>query len=370
MRLLLLFVVAGLVAAPAAAQSPAPRRTEHVVLIVTDGLRWQEVFRGAEAALLTRVPGGVVDTSGVPRDFWRPTAEARRAALLPFLWGTVATRGVLYGDRDAGSVAQVVNPHKFSYPGYNEIFTGAFDRRITSNDHPDNPNETVFEWIAKQPAFTGRVAAVATWDAFRRILAAPRSGIPVYDGWDPPFARAAERTDRQRTIDELYRTSVKYWPGNAFDAPMHLAAKEILLRDRPRLLFVGYGETDEWAHIGRYDLTLQSARQVDAFIAELWALVQSLPEYRDRTTFIITTDHGRGSGPEDWKHHRFDVDGAEDIWIAVLGPDTPPLGARRGGPRVTQSQVAATVAALLGFDWRAVRPDAGAPLAEVLPSRR
>ena len=127
------------------------------------------------------------------------------------------------------------------------------------------------------------------------------------------------------------------------------------------MLFVGYGETDDWAHSGRYDLVLRSAHQVDAFIAELWLTMQRMPQYRGVTTFIITTDHGRGSGPTAWRDHGQDVAGAENIWIAMLGPDTPALGEMTSGT-VTQSQIAATVAALLGEDWTVANPRAGKPL--------
>ncbi|MBK6487353.1 MAG: hypothetical protein IPF98_10885 [Gemmatimonadetes bacterium] len=51
--------------------------------------------------------------------------------------------------------------------------------------------------------------------------------------------------------------------------------------------------------------------------------------------------------------------------MAVIGPDTPALGERNGIAPVTQSQVAATVAALLGEDWNARSPRAGRPLADV-----
>ena len=54
----------------------------------------------------------------------------------------------------------------------------------------------------------------------------------------------------------------------AFDAPMQLATKEYIRLKQPRVLFVGYGETDEWAHARRYDLTLRSAHAVDAFVAD------------------------------------------------------------------------------------------------------
>jgi bisphosphoglycerate-independent phosphoglycerate mutase (AlkP superfamily) len=128
------------------------------------------------------------------------------------------------------------------------------------------------------------------------------------------------------------------------------------------VLFVGYGETDWWAHVGHYDLVLESAHHMDASVRELWETMQAMPQYRDRTTFIITADHGRGSGLEEWKEHGVKQHGSEDIWFAVIGPDTAPLGERSGTPTVTQAQTAATVAALLGRDFQSAVPAAAAPL--------
>jgi len=124
-------------------------------------------------------------------------------------------------------------------------------------------------------------------------------------------------------------------------------------------LFVGYGETDAWAHSGRYDRVLRSARAVDDYIAELWRTLQSMPEYRGTTSMIITTDHGRGSVGNTWRDHGENVDGAENIWIAIIGPDTPALGERTASPRVTQSQIAGTLAALLGQEYAAGAPAIG-----------
>lgn len=334
----------------------------NVVLIVTDGLRWQEVFTGAERALLASKAGGVADTAGLRRDFWRDDVNERRAALMPFFWGTIGRDGQLFGNPGKGSVVRLTNTFKFSYPGYNEILTGVFDPAINSNEYPPNPNETVFEWLSSKPEFSGKVAAFATWDAFTRIFNAQRSGVVVRDGWTPPFAAEGARGEREQTIDEFYRTSVQYWPNNAFDAPMHLAAKEYIKTRTPRLIFIGYGETDEWAHAGRYDLVLRSAHQVDAFIADLWQTMQAMPEYRGNTAFIITTDHGRGRGNDGWQHHGRDVNGAENTWIALLGAGVPPLGERGPASTVTSNQIAATIAQLLGEDWVGRRPNAGRPL--------
>jgi hypothetical protein len=344
----------------------AAQRTENVVLIVSDGVRWQEVFRGAERRLISRT-GGVSDTTALLRDFWREDQAQRRAALMPFLWSTIAQQGQLFGNVDKGSVAHIVNTHKFSYPGYNELFTGWFDERINSNEYPPNPNVTVFEWLAKQPAFRDNVAAIATWDAFIRIFNRDRAGFFVAAGWDEPFTGELARDARRQVVNEFYRTSTRYWPTNAFDAPMHLAAKEYIRARTPRVMFVGYGETDEWAHGGRYDLMLRATRQFDAYLADLWSTMQAMPQYRNKTTFIITTDHGRGGDESGWRNHGASVQGAEHIWIAVIGPDTPPLGERANVGPVTQSQVAATIAELFGLGgaYRVSAPRAAGPIREL-----
>lgn len=49
--------------------------------------------------------------------------------------------------------------------------------------------------------------------------------------------------------------------------------------------------------------------------------------------------------------------GAENIWVAVMGPDVPALG-ERTAVEVTQSQIAATIAALVGEDFQTASPKA------------
>jgi len=46
----------------------------------------------------------------------------------------------VFGDRTEGSEVNNANPYKFSYPGYNEIFTGYPDPGVNSNDKIKNPN--------------------------------------------------------------------------------------------------------------------------------------------------------------------------------------------------------------------------------------
>jgi hypothetical protein len=354
------------IASTLSAQSAsAARRTRNVVLVVTDGVRWQEIFGGADSSLIfgdPRVVGG--DTAAIRQQFWRPTAAARRAALLPFLWSEVARGGQIFGNRAEGSSVSVTNGLKFSYPGYNEMLAGFSDPRIDRNDFGVNPNITVFEWLNRQSQLRGRVAAFATWDVFADIFARDRSGVYVHAGWEPPYA--APRDEADVLLNKLYATAYREWGNNAWDAFTHNVALRYLKRRRPRVVFVGYGETDEWQHAGRYDRLLRSAQAVDEYLRELWSFLQSNDEYRGRTTLIVTTDHGRGRTARDWSDHGREVDGAEEMWIAVIGPDTPALGERRAGANATQSQIAATVAALLGFDYRRAQPRAAPPIADVI----
>ena len=313
---------------------PAPvAPVQNVILVTTDGLRWQEVFRGADDAYLNREQG-VTDVAALAKDFGRGTPAERRAALLPFFWGTIAKEGQVFGNRDRKSDARLTNGMKFSYPGYNEILTGAPGPEIKSNDKVLNKNVTVLEWLNRGPAFAGRVAAACEWDRFPYIINSERSGVPV--------TGTAEH-----------------------DSETFEVALACLKEKKPRVFYVAFGETDEHAHERRYDLVLRSARAVDGYVRALWEATQAMPEYAGKTALLMTTDHGRGGDPEGWKDHGEKVAGAEFIWIAALGPGIRPLGERADIPEVTQSQVAATAAALLGEDYGAAFPKAGKPIGDV-----
>ena len=300
--------------------------------MVADGLRWQEVFRGADSLLLF----GSSDTPSAERArraFWSASRDQRRAALMPFVWETMAAQGRVLGDRDAGSVVRVTNAMWFSYPGYNEMLSGRPDPRIDRNDYGPNPNVTVFEWLSARAGFRGRVAVAGTWSTFRDIFNEDRSGLPIEVG----------DTDRET----------------------HGSAMALFRTLKPRALFVGFGETDDLAHKGRYDLVLDAAHRIDRAAGEFWAAAQAHPAYRGRTTLILVADHGRGRTPRDWTDHGPEIPGADETWLAVIGP-LASAGARDGAP-VTLSQVAATVAAAVGEDFASAARGIAPPV--FLPGR-
>jgi len=365
---LLLALLLGLAVAQPAPQagSSARHKTRAVVLIVSDGLRWQEIFTGADPLLMNSKNGGIWGKAeDLKRAYWRDDVNERRAELFPFLWGVVAKQGQLYGNQTKGSIAHVTNGYAFSYPGYNEMLTGAPDSRVNSNEFGPNPNVSVFEWLNTLPEFHDHVAVFATWAAFKDIFNVSRSHLDIHAGWDPPYT-GANLTSREELLDNLYLHATRLEEDDTYNSFLQQPLLDYVKSQKPRAMFVGYGETDNWAHSGRYDLVLESAHQFDHFVAELWKTMEEMPEYSGRTTFLITADHGRGSGPVEWKDHGKDEKGSENIWLAVIGPDTPPLGERTHIAPITQSQIAATIAALLGQDFRRASPRAAAPVSGIV----
>jgi len=330
-------------------------RAKNVVVITLDGFRWQEMFTGADREYFKRENGEV---SAGEKQFWRPTVEERRSALLPFIWTVVAARGQIFGDPSQQSRAHVTNGLWFSYPGYSEMFTGAADPRIDSNAKKPNPNVTVLEWLNTRPGFRGRIAAFGAWDVLPSILNVDRSGISVGSGFDLVHAG---KNDRGRAINQLASDLPPLWGYGPFDAPVVYAALESLRISRPRVMYIMLGETDEWAHRGDYEMYLDAAHRADRFISRVWETLQSSSAYAGKTTLLLTTDHGRGAGVADWMNHGREVPAAESTWIAALGPGVPPAGVRKT-MTVTTSQLAATIAGLLGEDFPAAKPDAAPPL--------
>ncbi len=361
LRLPLLLLFSALLLVPASADK---LKTKYVFLITTDGFRPEDLFTGADPELMNRDFGGVADTNSLAKEFWRDTPEERRKAMMPFFWGTVAQRGQVFGNFKLGSQARLTNGRKFSYPGYNEMLTGAPDPKIDSNAKKPNTNVTVLEWLHRKPAYHGKVAAFSAWDVVPFIINRDRAGFPVMGGWEPVPGK--KLNEREKLLNELISEMTRQNDAEVDDSLLFHAAYEHFLKHKPSVMMIGFLETDHWAHSGRYDFVLKSAKRVDGYIRKLWETVQSMPKYRDKTTFIITTDHGRGAAPVLWRNHGERVEGAENIWMAFMGPDTPAAGERRNTPPVTQGQIATTLAGFLGEDFRSFAPNAAPALNEVL----
>jgi hypothetical protein len=329
----------------------AQQKTENVVIITLDGFRWEEVFGGADSVLINDSTY-VRDTGSLKQQFWAATADERRKKLLPFFWTTIQTQGQLYGNRWKENRVNNANKYWFSYPGYNEIFTGYPDDSVNSNDKIWNKNENVLEFINHQSAYKNKVAVFATWDVFPYILNVQRSKIFVNADIDT----LKFNTPELKLINDMQLLTTKPL-GVRPDVFTYFAAREYLKSYKPKVLYIAFDETDDLAHAGMYDQYLRTAHAEDAMIADLWKTLQSLPEYKNKTAMILTCDHGRGDAvKEEWKHHGEKIKDAGQIWIAALGPDTPAKGEMMTQDLLYQRQIATTIAAILGLEFKPSHP--------------
>ncbi len=291
---------------------------EKIVLITLDGLRWQELFTGADSLLIDN-EDYVSNASSLKEKFWRETPIERRKALLPFIWNTIVETGTIHGNRKEGSKVNLTNGMVFSYPGYNEILTGeADDKHINSNDKINNPNVTILEKLNSSDTYEGEVAAFGSWDVFPYIINEQRSSVPVNAGFEK--VKGDELTEIEQFLNKVQPHTPSPWGSVRLDMFTHIYALEYMKREHPDIVYIAYGETDDFAHDGNYQAYLNSAHSTDAFLKELWNYTQHDPYYKGKTTFIVTTDHGRGTKPLDtWRSHGSDIAGADQVWLITYG---------------------------------------------------
>ena len=344
-------------------QEPRSAAGDNLLLITLDGARTQEMFGGLDAAILeaTLPKGGTLDAHPLYKRLHAETPEARRERLMPFFWRELMARhGSIAGNRRLGSVVSLTNTHRFSYPGYAEILLGeADDERIRSNDRIHNPYVTVLEELRSHLRLPpSRVAAFGSWEVFNEIVEHTPGALTVNAGYEP--YDSGEETTRQ--LSRLQFETPTPWNSVRHDVYTFGLAMAHLREHRPRVLYLALGETDDWAHDGRYDRVLETFTRTDDYLRQLWQWLQSQPDYRDRTHLLITTDHGRGRTPSDWRGHGAKVDGAEEVWMAFVSPAMSRRGEWRDHPPLRTAQAAATMARWLGLEWLTRRPGAAPPV--------
>ncbi len=346
----------------------------NLIVVTVDGLRWQDVFRGPQVEIANSKAATKEHTELMKQLLSQAPNEAR-STLMPFLWSTIAKQGVLIGNRDIGSNMSVSNKWNFSYPSYSEIFTGVTNPLINSNKKINNPEINFLEWLQNDRDYKN-LAAFGSWDVFPFIFNVDRSKLHVNAGFNS--AKGYTLTQKAKYLNEIQHQTPSPWSTVRLDTFTHNFALEYLKTNKPKVLIVSYGETDDFAHDGRYDQYIEAAHRTDKFIANLWAQLQSMPAYKDKTNLLIVTDHGRGSSLDDWQHHASKhsltgymkalkkdfpegIVGSEHIWMAAIGPDVKQIGQMKTQQELMQSQIAATALNLLNeipenFNKNAARP--------------
>lgn len=340
----------------------AAQKVNKVIWITIDGLRWQELYGGADSLLINEAKF-VSNKEELKKKYWKPDRKSRRGILFPFLWNTAVEKGVFLGNRFLGNKFELTNKVLLSYAGYNEILTGyPDDENIRDNSMVNNPNRTLLEVLNESPQFHNRIGVFGSWDVFPFILNENRSNLKVNAGYR--HSLRATPSQSELLLNKIQDEFPRRWGTVRFDTFTHNYALESLKNDKPLVTYIAYGETDDFAHEGHYDKYLESAHKTDGMIRELWNYVQSDPYYKDQTTFIITTDHGRGEAATEqntWKHHGSSIENSELTWFIAFGNRIKNLKEADSIDQYFANQIAATVAKLLKFRYD-LDAKIGAPL--------
>lgn len=310
--------------------------TENLIVITLDGLRWQEVF-GEEDVL--------------DRNY-------------------LSTVGNLYGDRNQGNLVNVANSRWISYPGYHEIFTG-IPTGINSNNPIPNPHKTVFEYVHEQPGFGNKnVQVIGMWTRMRELFRVSNVNSTF------PVLTPMQLNTENRVIDvipyfleqkdDIYSENFTEVKGeyeqmlptlNRFDGDvegellLYLIGRKSLEKIGPRLMYMQFAATDSRAHAGDWDGYIKAAKNNAIFIKDLINFTNTHPSYANKTTILITTDHGRGINSA-WKHHGSGIPSSDQTWFVLISPHTN-VGVVTESNQYHNEQFAQTMANILGLNYEA-----------------
>ena len=319
-----------------------------LVIITFDGLRWQELYCGADEDLVGN-SRFVKNPEALKEKYWRDTPEERRQALMPFIWSYAPQHGYMLGNRTKNSLMQVSNSMSFSYPGYREMFCGwADDARIDSNDPNPNPNVSVLEVVNQDPRYKGKVMMYSSWESIRFAVNNERGGFKASSAHEPSFTDS----DMSRLMQDVDAGIADGGFGDSerLDCITYGMAMETLKKEHPKVFYVGFGDTDEYAHGGAYDHYLEAIHWADLYIRRIVEACEADPYYKGKTTYILTCDHGRGNGAA-FRGHSASVRGANHTWFIAFGKDVPVVGETNNNGVFYTKQFAATIASILGVDF-------------------
>ncbi|MDQ3046252.1 MAG: alkaline phosphatase family protein [Bacteroidota bacterium] len=268
-------------------------QTQHVVVIVVDGARYSETWAEPSRQFIPR-----------------------RAALLG--------QGVLCSNfKNTGGT--------YTNAGHTAMCSGVY-QTINNNglEYPYNPSLFQF-WLKnfKRPA-------TEAW------VISSKDKLEVLSNCIDP-----EWKDKYRPMTDCGVNGLG--TGYRDDSTTFFKAKNVFTTHHPRLTLINFKEPDASGHAADSLKYLQGIMDTDEYVQQIWQLLQNDDFYKDKTTLIVTNDHGRHTPGhlDGFVSHGDDCEGCRKIEFFALGPDfkknyisqTP----------YEQIDMATTIATLLGF---------------------
>lgn len=246
---------------------PQPYKTKNVIVIVVDGPRYTETW-------------------GLPSRLLIPN----RAALL--------SEGVLCTNF-------YNNGHTFTNAGHTAVTTGVYQFIDNGgNEIPQNPS--IFQyWLEKTKKNSDQAWIVASKDKLS-ILSDCQ-----YSGWNGKYMPMTDCGNAG--------------PGTGYreDSITFYNAKNILSTNHPGLMLINFKEPDMAAHANDSAKYVQGIIDTDNYIRLMWEFIQIDPVYKNKTTLIVTNDHGRHTAGhlDGFVSHTDECEGCKHIEFFAVGPD-------------------------------------------------
>ncbi len=237
------------------------QRTQHTVIVVIDGPRYSETFGDSSHQYI------------------------------PHIWNTLRPQGTIY-------TSFYNNGKTETNPGHASILSGVW-QNIANDGSQRSFHPSLFEYYRKQKN-------------------APATDLWVALGKDKLNVLAASTHSE---YGEQYTASVRSSAVAADDGLAFDNLKYLLQQYKPKIAIANIPRTDIEGHANNWDNYLASIRYADSMCVVLWNVIQSDPVLKNKTTMIITNDHGRHPG--DFTSHGDGCDGCRHIMCLFVGPDTP-----------------------------------------------
>lgn len=264
-------------------------RTENVFIIVIDGIRNTDGFESGNR-------------------------------LMPFIWDSLRPRGTIYANFFNRGITVTNSGHSTIVSGVRQLLLN--NSGIATPIRPREP--TVGEYYRKAMGIPKeKVYYISGKNTIWRYP------VSIYPGFGYEYSPTIELT-------------------SSADTATWSAARRIIDQNHPSLCYVLFAQVDAMGHTADSSKYYGSIRQVDWLIYLLWIKIQRDPIYHDRTTMIVTSDHGRHDDKHGgWQGHGDYCHGCRHIPLFAIGPDIK-KNLVVTVPR-DQIDIAPTVGCLLGF---------------------
>ncbi len=268
-------------------------KTQNVIIVVIDGPRYSETW-------------GDYSKQNIPERY--------------NLWG----QGVMLGNfRNNGTTN--------TDSGHDAISTGNYeDLENWGQDMPQYPS--IFQSWLKATGKPAEKAWIITSKDKLQIL-----GNCKQDGWAGKYL---PKTDCGKNGS---------FTGYRYDDTTMAHTANVMKTYHPNLMLVNFKDPDYFAHGNQWNKYIEGIKSTDAYIKEIYELIQGDEHYKDKTTLIVTNDHGRHSNgvSTGFMDHGDGCDDCRHIEFFAIGPDFKKgVGVHTA---YEQIDISATVAKLLNF---------------------